>query len=73
MPGARDTPPRADREAVRFGSSVRALVEVASMTAVGNVRSRVVPDKARMAGSDEDCDHPGVPDGHPLKRQQCTD
>jgi RimJ/RimL family protein N-acetyltransferase len=69
MPGARATPPRPRREAVRFGFERAGLVEIVSMTTVGNIRSRAVMDKLGMThDSDDDFDHPRVPDGHPLKR-----
>jgi len=59
----------AAREAVRHGFESAGLVEIVSMTAVGNVRSRAVMHKLGMTHDvDDDFDHPGVPDGHPLKR-----
>jgi ribosomal-protein-alanine N-acetyltransferase len=59
----------AAREAVRFGFERAGLVEIVSMTAVSNVRSRAVMAKLGMTHDpDDDFDHPRVPDGHPLKR-----
>jgi len=56
-------------EAVRFGFEQAGLLEIVSMTAVGNIRSRAVMHKLGMThDSDDDFDHPRVPDGHPLKR-----
>jgi RimJ/RimL family protein N-acetyltransferase len=59
----------AAREAVRFGFERAGLVEIVSMTSVGNVRSRAVMDKLGMTHDPaDDFDHPRVPDGHPLER-----
>jgi len=59
----------AAREAVTFGFERAGLAEIVSMTAVGNIRSRAVMHKLGMAhDSDEDFDHPRIPDGHPLER-----
>ena len=59
----------AAREAVRFGFEEAGLVEIVSMTAVENVRSRAVMDQLAMTHDPvDDFDHPRVPDGHPLKR-----
>jgi RimJ/RimL family protein N-acetyltransferase len=59
----------AAREAVRFGFERAGLLEIVSMTAVGNVRSRAVMDKLGMTYDPrDDFDHPRVPDGHSLKR-----
>ena len=59
----------AAREAVRFGFEHVGLVEIVSMTAVANVRSRAVMEKLGMTHDlADDFDHPRVPDGHPLKR-----
>jgi RimJ/RimL family protein N-acetyltransferase len=64
----------AAREAERFAFERAGLVEIVSMTAVGNVRSRAVMNKLGMTHDpDDDFDHPRVPDGrvpdgHPLKR-----
>lgn len=54
---------------MRFGFTDAGLAEIVSMTTVGNVRSRAVMHKMGMTHhSDDDFDHPRVPDGHPLKR-----
>ena len=59
----------AAREAVRFGFEQAGLLEIVSMTAVGNVRSRAVMHKLGMTHDfGDDFDHPRVPDGHALKR-----
>jgi RimJ/RimL family protein N-acetyltransferase len=59
----------AARAAVSFGFERAGLLEIVSMTAVGNVRSRAVMHKLGMTHDcDDDFDHPRVPDGHPLKR-----
>jgi len=59
----------AAREAVRFGFERAGLLEIVSMTAVGNVRSRAVMEKLGMTNDPrDDFDHPRVPDGHPVKR-----
>ncbi len=59
----------AAQEAVRFGFESAGLGEIVSMTAVGNVRSRAVMHKLGMTHrSDDDFNHPRIPDGHPLKR-----
>jgi RimJ/RimL family protein N-acetyltransferase len=59
----------AAREAVRYAFERAGLGEIVSMTAVGNVRSRAVMHKLGMThDSQDDFDHPRIPDGHPLKR-----
>ena len=59
----------AARAAARFGFERAGLVEIVSMTAVSNVRSRAVMAKLGMTHDPgDDFDHPRVPDGHPLKR-----
>jgi RimJ/RimL family protein N-acetyltransferase len=59
----------AAQEAVRFGFNDAGLAEIVSMTAMGNAGSRAVMHKLGMThDSDDDFDHPRVPDGHPLKR-----
>ena len=59
----------AAQEAVRFGFERAGLLEIVSMTAVGNVRSRAVMRKLGMTHDPgDDFDHPRIPDGHPLKR-----
>jgi len=69
MPGGTATPLEAAREAVRFGFERAGLLEIVSMTAVGNVRSGAVMNKLGMTRDPrDDFDHPRVPDGHPLKR-----
>jgi RimJ/RimL family protein N-acetyltransferase len=54
---------------VRFAFVRAGPVQIVSMTAVGNVRSRAVMNKLGMTHDPGDYfDHPRVPDGHPLKR-----
>ena len=60
------------REALRFGWELASprLEEIVAFTVPGNVRSRRVMEKIGM-GHDpaDDFDHPGLPVGHPLRRQ----
>jgi ribosomal-protein-alanine N-acetyltransferase len=59
----------AAKEAVRFGFEQAGLTDVVSMTAIRNARSRAVMSKLGMTHDpDNDFNHPGVPDGHPLQR-----
>ncbi len=55
--------------ALDFGFETLQLPQIVSFTAVGNQRSRRVMERIGMqrdlAG---DFDHPGVPEGHPLRR-----
>jgi RimJ/RimL family protein N-acetyltransferase len=44
-----------------------ALAEIVSFTAVGNQRSRAVMERIGMLNSNQDFEHPGVPEGHPLR------
>ena len=57
------------RAVVRFGFEKARLREIVAFTAVANSRSRRVMEKLGMTYDlRDDFDHPGVPDGHPLKR-----
>jgi RimJ/RimL family protein N-acetyltransferase len=59
----------AAKEAVRYGFAEVGLREIVSITAVGNARSRAVMEKLGMTRNPaDDFDHPGAPDGHPLRR-----
>lgn len=57
------------RAVLAFGFETLALGEIVSFTVPANVRSRRVMEKLGMTRSAaEDFDHPGVPEGHPLRR-----
>lgn len=59
----------AGREALRFGFEELGLDEIVAFTAVENEPSRRVMERIGMTHDpSRDFDHPGVPDGHPLKR-----
>ena len=61
--------PEAAREVLRFGFEDAGFDEIISFTAVSNVNSRRVMDKIGLGRDpDADFDHPGVPDGNPLRR-----
>jgi RimJ/RimL family protein N-acetyltransferase len=44
-----------------------ALAEVISFTAVGNRRSRAVMERIGMHNANQDFEHPGLTEGHPLR------
>lgn len=53
----------------RYGFEGLGLEEMVSMTVPGNVRSRRVMEKLGMTRNPaDDFDHPGLPEGHPLRR-----
>jgi RimJ/RimL family protein N-acetyltransferase len=59
----------AARAALRFGFEDTGLTEVVSFTSTGNARSRAVMERLGMThDSVDDFDHPGLPEGHPLRR-----
>ena len=58
----------AARAALRFGFDQLDLSEIVSFTAVGNARSRAVMERIGMRDAREDFEHPGVPEGHALRR-----
>ena len=58
----------AANEALRAGFEQIELTEIVSFTAIANARSRAVMERIGMRNADEDFDHPGVPEGHPLRR-----
>ncbi|MEN8158920.1 MAG: GNAT family N-acetyltransferase [Myxococcota bacterium] len=61
--------PEAAREALRYGFEVAGLEKIVSFTSVGNTRSRRVMEKIGMRRDPaDDFDHPGLPEGHPLRR-----
>ncbi len=43
------------------------LLEVVSFTAVGNQRSRAVMERIGMRNANQDFEHPGLAEGHPLR------
>jgi RimJ/RimL family protein N-acetyltransferase len=56
------------RAAVRFGFDVLGLDEIVSFTVPGNLRSRRVMEKLGMTHDpQDDFDHPGLPEDHPLR------
>jgi RimJ/RimL family protein N-acetyltransferase len=55
------------RAALRVGFEQLQLAEIVSFTAVQNVRSRAVMERLRMQQSDTTFEHPGVPEGSPLR------
>jgi RimJ/RimL family protein N-acetyltransferase len=57
----------AAREALRFGFEDLGRGEIVSFTSVLNLRSRKVMDRLGMR-PDGEFDHPGVPEGSPLRR-----
>jgi RimJ/RimL family protein N-acetyltransferase len=59
----------AARAALRFGFETLAPDEIVAYTVPANLRSRHVMDRIGMQRDEHgDFDHPGVPDGHPLRR-----
>jgi ribosomal-protein-alanine N-acetyltransferase len=59
----------AGRAALEFGFGQAGLAEIVSFTTVANHRSRAVMERIGMSHDpDDDFDHPGLPDGHPLGR-----
>jgi RimJ/RimL family protein N-acetyltransferase len=57
------------RAALAFGFETLGLGEIVSFTAPENLRSRRVMEKLGMVRDPaEDFDHPGLPEGHPLRR-----
>jgi RimJ/RimL family protein N-acetyltransferase len=57
------------RAAVHYAFTALELPEVVSFTTEGNLRSRRVMEKLGMThDAREDFDHPGLPEGHPLRR-----
>ncbi len=58
----------AARGAVRVGFEDLGLDEIVSFTALANRRSRAVMERLGMRDAHEDFDHPGVPEGHALRR-----
>jgi RimJ/RimL family protein N-acetyltransferase len=57
----------AARAALRVAFERLALPEVISFTAVGNLRSRAVMERIGMYDTNQDFEHPGITEGHPLR------
>jgi len=57
----------AARAALQFGFERLSLDDIVSFTAVGNLRSRAVMERIGMRNAHQDFEHPGVPEGHPLR------
>ena len=57
----------AARGALRVGFGQLSLAEIVSFTAIGNRRSRAVMERIGMRNASQDFEHPGVPEGHPLR------
>lgn len=59
----------AARASLEFGFEVMDLPEIVSFTVPGNQRSRRVMQRLGMRhGAGDEFDHPGLPQGHPLRR-----
>lgn len=57
----------AAQASLRVAFEQLALAEVVSFTAVGNRRSRAVMERIGMHHANQDFEHPGVTEGHPLR------
>ena len=56
--------------ALKYGYETLGLEEIVSYTAVANQRSRHIMEKIGMHHlPEDDFDHPGIAEGHPLRRQ----
>ena len=55
------------RAALGAGFGRLALPEIVSFTSAGNLRSRAVMERLGMIDAKQDFEHPGVPEGHPLR------
>jgi RimJ/RimL family protein N-acetyltransferase len=57
------------RAAINFGFEELALNQIVSFTVPANLRSRRVMERLGMTHNlTDDFDHPGLPEGHPLRR-----
>ena len=66
--GVRGLAPEAAAEVLRFGFEEAGFDEIISFTAVSNENSRRVMSKIGLVrDEDGDFDHPGVPEGNPLR------
>ena len=57
----------AARAALEAGFTRIGLAEIVSFTALGNLRSRAVMERIGMRNSNQDFEHPGIPEGHALR------
>jgi RimJ/RimL family protein N-acetyltransferase len=55
------------RAALRAGFEEITLNEIVSFTSVLNARSRAVMERIGMRNTHQDFEHPGIPQGHPLR------
>lgn len=55
------------RASLRCGFERLGLAEIVSFTAIDNRRSRAVMERIGMRDAHQDFEHPGVPEGHPLR------
>ena len=55
------------RAALQVGFEWLGLQEIVSFTSVLNVRSQAVMQRIGMSNAHRDFEHPGVPEGHPLR------
>jgi 3-dehydroquinate dehydratase/shikimate dehydrogenase len=61
--------PEAARASLAYGFETLDLEEIVAFTSTGNAKSRRVMEKIGMThDAHEDFDHPGVAEGHPLRR-----
>lgn len=62
--------PEAAGASLRFGFEALDLKEIVANTAIRNINSRRVMEKLGMShDTQDDFDHPRIPEGHPLRRQ----
>jgi RimJ/RimL family protein N-acetyltransferase len=57
----------AARGALRVGFETLGLDEIVSFTTLGNLKSRAVMERIGMRNANQDFEHPGVPEGNPLR------
>lgn len=57
----------AARGALRVGFERLGLAEIVSFTTLANRRSRAVMERIGMVDARQDFEHPGVPEGHPVR------
>ncbi len=57
----------AAEEALRTGFETIGLDEIVSFTTLTNGRSRAVMERIGLTNAHQDFEHPGVPEGHPLR------
>lgn len=57
----------AARGTLRIGFERLGLAEIVSFTTVHNRKSRAVMERIGMHNAHQDFEHPGVPEGHPLR------